>query len=147
VFPYRKLKAANVIGTLTALSLATTGRHKLFTFVSSTSAMDTEHYVQLSDSVIGSGGLGVPENDNLEGSRTGLRTGYGQTKWVCEKLIMEAGKRGLKAHIIRPGYVVGHSKTAGEFIFEVALKQLTTFQSRTQTTSSGDWSRDVSSCN
>jgi len=24
---------------------------------------------------------------------------------------MEAGKRGLKAHIVRPGYVVGHSKT------------------------------------
>jgi len=31
---------------------------------------------------------------------------------VCEKFLMEAGKRGLKAHIIRPGYVVGHSKTA-----------------------------------
>ena len=88
--------------------------------------MDTEHYVRLSDRIMGSGGLGVPENDDLEGARTGLRTGYGQTKWVCEKLIMEAGKRGLKAHIIRPGYVVGHSKTAGELIFSISLKPLTT---------------------
>jgi L-2-aminoadipate reductase len=128
VFPYSKLKAANVTGTLTALSLATTGRSKLFTFISSTSAVDTEHYVRLSDKIIGSGGLGVPETDDLEGSRTGLRTGYGQTKWVCERLIMEAGKRGLKAHIIRPGYVVGHSKTAGEFTYGIALKPLTTFQ-------------------
>ena len=87
--------------------------------------MDTEHYVQLSDRIMGSGGLGVPENDDLEGSRTGLRTGYGQTKWVCEKLIMEAGRRGLKAHIVRPGYVVGHSKTAGEFTFDVARKLFT----------------------
>lgn len=86
---------------------------------------------------MGSGGLGVPENDGLEGSRTGLRTGYGQSKWVCEKLLMEAGKRGLKAHIIRPGYVVGHSKTAGGFIYSGALKTLTTIQLPTRTTSSG----------
>jgi L-aminoadipate-semialdehyde dehydrogenase len=43
-----------------------------------------------------------------------LKTGYGQTKWVSEKLLFEAGRRGLKGHILRPGYVVGDSKTAGK---------------------------------
>jgi L-aminoadipate-semialdehyde dehydrogenase len=57
---------------------------------------------------------GVPENDNLEGSKTGLKTGYGQTKWVSEKLLFEAGRRGLRGHILRPGYVVGDSRTGGE---------------------------------
>jgi L-2-aminoadipate reductase len=110
VFPYSKLRGANVIGTLTALELATTIRPKLFTFVSSTSALDTEHYVRLSDTRR----TGVPEDDDLEGARANLRVGYGQSKWVSEKLIMEAGKRGLSGHIVRPGYVLGHSQTAGQ---------------------------------
>ncbi|KAI0702060.1 L-aminoadipate-semialdehyde dehydrogenase large subunit [Cerioporus squamosus] len=107
VYPYEKLRSANVLGTLTAVELASTGKPKLFTFVSSTSAIDTEYYVQLSDS------LGaVPESDDLEGARNSLKTGYGQSKWVSEKLLFEAGKRGLRGHIVRPGYVVGDSQSA-----------------------------------
>ncbi|KAI0646518.1 alpha-aminoadipate reductase Lys1p [Trametes meyenii] len=107
VYPYEKLRSANVLGTLTAIELAAAGKPKLFVFVSSTSAIDTEYYVQLSDSV-----GAVPENDDLEGARTALKTGYGQSKWVSEKLLFEAGRRGLKGHIVRPGYVVGDSATA-----------------------------------
>lgn len=83
-------------------------------FVSSTSALDVEHYVDLGErSANDSSSLsGVSESDDLEGARHGLGTGYGQSKWVSEKLLMEAGKRGLKGHIVRPGYVVGDSKTA-----------------------------------
>lgn len=58
--------------------------------------------------------LGVPEDDDLEGAREGLKSGYGQSKWVSEKLLFEAGRRGLKGHVVRPGYVVGDSKSAGE---------------------------------
>ena len=114
MYPYDKLKAANVTATLTAVTLASTGRPKLLSFVSSTSALDTQHYVELSDSLLNRGLKGVPESDDLEGARLGLKTGYGQTKWVSEKLLMEAGKRGLRGHIVRPGYVVGDSKSAGE---------------------------------
>jgi L-aminoadipate-semialdehyde dehydrogenase len=57
---------------------------------------------------------GIPEDDDLEGAKINLKTGYGQSKWVSEKLLFEAGKRGLNGHIIRPGYVVGDSRTAGE---------------------------------
>ncbi|KAJ7096683.1 alpha-aminoadipate reductase Lys1p [Mycena belliarum] len=114
VYPYDKLRSANVLATLTAIDLASTGKQKLLVFVSSTSAVDSEHYVQLSDSLVGgrSNFRGVPENDDLEGARASLKTGYGQTKWVSEKLLFEAGRRGLRGHIVRPGYVVGDSHTA-----------------------------------
>ncbi|PKY43091.1 large subunit of L-aminoadipate-semialdehyde dehydrogenase [Rhizophagus irregularis] len=111
VFPYSKLKATNVLGTVWALKLASTHHTKPFNFVSSTSVLDTEHYVDLSGSIVERGGQGIYEDDDLEGSRRGLRSGYGQSKWVAEKLIMEASKRGMPATIIRPGYIVGHSKT------------------------------------
>ena len=114
VYSYDKLRAANVSSTLTAIKLASTGRPKLITFVSSTAAIETEHYVRLSDRLVNQGGLGVPEDDDLEGARTGLKTGYGQTKWVSEKLLIEAGRRGLSTCILRPGYVVGDSRSAGE---------------------------------
>ncbi|KAI0251949.1 alpha-aminoadipate reductase Lys1p [Lactifluus subvellereus] len=111
VYPYEKLRSANVLGTLRAIEFACLGKPKRFIFVSSTSAIDTEYYVRLSESLSREGG-GVSEDDPLEGSRTGLKTGYGQSKWVSEKLLFEAGKRGLCGYIIRPGYVVGDAETA-----------------------------------
>lgn len=117
MYPYDKLRSANVLSTLTAIDLVSTGKPKVLVFVSSTSAMDTEHYVRLSESIAQgrSGYGGVPESDDLEGARHELKTGYGQTKWVSEKLLFEAGKRGLRGHIVRPGYVVGDSITAGKW--------------------------------
>ncbi len=138
MFPYAKLRNPNVIATLTALELVSTKKPKLFTFVSSTSAIDTEYYVRLSDAKR----AGVPENDDLEGARSELRVGYGQSKWVSEKLIMEAGRRGLHAHIVRPGYVLGHSQTAGSgFIHGTSPLNLLSVQLQIQMISSGDWSR------
>ncbi|KAE9396455.1 large subunit of L-aminoadipate-semialdehyde dehydrogenase [Gymnopus androsaceus JB14] len=54
-------------------------------------------------------GSGVLETDTLEAARRSLKTGYGQSKWVAEKLLFEVGKRGLSGYIVRPGYVVGES--------------------------------------
>lgn len=96
------------------MELAAAVKPKFFVFVSSTSAIDTPHYVQLSDSLSGDSLGGVSEDDDLEGARQGLKTGYGQSKWVSEKLLFEAGRRGLSGHIVRPGYVVGDSSTAGK---------------------------------
>ncbi|KAF8271296.1 alpha-aminoadipate reductase Lys1p [Lactarius quietus] len=112
VYPYEKLRSANVLGTLRAIEFAHLGKAKRFIFVSSTSAIDTEYYVRLSDSLSLAGEGGVSEDDSLEGSRNGLKTGYGQSKWVSEKLLFEAGKRGLNGYIIRPGYIVGDTGTA-----------------------------------
>lgn len=111
VYPYATLKPANVMGTIDALKLCASGKAKQFAFVSSTSALDKDHYVQESERIIAAGGNGVSEEDDLEGSRVGLGTGYGQSKWTGEYLVKAAGQRGLKSTIIRSGYVLGDSTT------------------------------------
>ncbi|KAK9369236.1 hypothetical protein V1509DRAFT_620127 [Lipomyces kononenkoae] len=109
VYPYSILRGPNVVGTVYAMSLAAEGKAKIFSFVSSTSAIDTEHYVRLSDALTAKGGEGVLEDDDLQGSRSGLANGYGQSKWAAEYVIREAGRRGLTGAIIRPGYVTGET--------------------------------------
>jgi len=81
--------------------------------VSSTSVVDTDYYVVESERIVSEGGEGVSEADDLC-SRTGLGTRYGQSKWVAEYLIREAGKSGLRGSIIRPGCVTGDSKSGGK---------------------------------
>ncbi|MEL6165115.1 MAG: SDR family oxidoreductase, partial [Cyanobacteria bacterium J06628_3] len=41
----------------------------------------------------------------------GLENGYCQSKWVAEKLVMEARERGLPVSIYRLARVTGHSQT------------------------------------
>ena len=112
MYPYSKLRAANVIATMCILDLAATTRPKVVSFVSSTAAIEKSHYVVLGDSIVSKGGLGVPESDSLDNGKTGLKGGYGQTKWVSERLMLEAGRRGLAGSIVRPAYIVGDSKSA-----------------------------------
>ncbi|KAL1959532.1 hypothetical protein VTO42DRAFT_1977 [Malbranchea cinnamomea] len=109
VYPYANLRAANVIGTIDTLKLCASGKPKQYAFVSSTSVLDTDHYVQESEKIIAAGGSGISESDDLQGSAVGLGTGYGQSKWTGEFLVKEAGRRGLKGTIVRPGYVTGDS--------------------------------------
>ncbi|KAF9972244.1 large subunit of alpha-aminoadipate reductase [Actinomortierella ambigua] len=111
VYPYPKMRAANVLSTLQAIKMASTYHTKSFCFVSSTSVLDTQHYGELSDAMADSSSPGVRESDDLEGARYGLRSGYGQSKWVAEKLIMAANANGLPATIVRPGYILGHTQS------------------------------------
>ncbi|EXJ95300.1 L-aminoadipate-semialdehyde dehydrogenase large subunit [Capronia coronata CBS 617.96] len=112
---YEMLKPANVLGTIEALKICAArnsrNKSKLFAFVSSTSVLDHDHYVFESERIIAAGGEGISEDDDLQASRHGLGTGYGQSKWVAEYLTREAGRRGLRGCIVRPGYVLGSSQT------------------------------------
>ncbi|KAJ9609061.1 large subunit of alpha-aminoadipate reductase [Cladophialophora chaetospira] len=108
---YSTLKPPNVLGTIEAMKITAEGKPKLFAFVSSTSVLDHESFVFEAERIIAAGGEGISEDDDLSGSRKGLGTGYGQSKWVAEYLCREAGRRGLRGYIIRPGYVLGSSKT------------------------------------
>ncbi|KAF4976050.1 hypothetical protein FZEAL_7228 [Fusarium zealandicum] len=104
---YEQMMRSNVLSTIDAMKLCNEGKPKLFSFVSSTSTLDTDHYVNLSHEQTATGRGAVLEEDDMQGSRVGLGTGYGQTKWVSEQLIREAGKRGLRGATVRPGYILG----------------------------------------
>jgi len=102
MYPYEKVRNVNVLSTVQCLKMATTHHLKPFYFVSSISVISNEYYLKT--------GAPVMESDDLEVSRTGLDSGYGQSKWVSEKLILKAIARGVPACIIRPGFILGNSK-------------------------------------
>lgn len=111
VLPYSRLRAPNVVSTVTALSLCAVGKPKNFALVSSTATLDTQYYYDLSTKLLKEGKAGIPETDSLEGSRKGLGSGYGQSKWAAEYLVRQAGARGLAGCVVRPGYVTGDPTT------------------------------------
>lgn len=81
---YKDLERSNVLSTLDALRLCNHGKPKLFSFISSTSVLDTDHYIKLSHEQTSTGQGAVMEADDMMGSRSGLGTGYGQSKWVSD---------------------------------------------------------------
>ncbi|KAI0122333.1 large subunit of L-aminoadipate-semialdehyde dehydrogenase [Daldinia grandis] len=108
---YQDMMASNVLSTIDAMKLCNEGKAKVFCFVSSTSVLDTDYYIKLSEEQTRTGEGSIMESDDMNGSRTGLGTGYGQTKWVSEQLVREAGRRGLQGSVIRPGYILGDYQT------------------------------------
>lgn len=103
IHTYTSLKASNTLSTLSLLDLCSRGKTKYMTLVSSTAVLDTDYYASLTTPIL--------ESDTLDGSRKGLSTGYAQTKYVSEYLVREAGRRGLRGSIIRPGYITGNPTT------------------------------------
>ncbi len=99
VYPYHAHKASNVLGTQEVLRLASRIRLKPVHFVSTLSIL---YSGDANDGRI------IRENINLDevGAPFG---GYAQSKWVAEKLVKQAGERGIPYAIYRPGLVSGHS--------------------------------------
>ncbi|CCG80587.1 putative Hybrid NRPS/PKS enzyme [Taphrina deformans PYCC 5710] len=103
VYPYAALRSANVEGTREILRLASIGGA-------------TVHYVS-SNGVLppatSRNGQGWPEDAMLyvDVVPDKIPDGYGQTKWVAEQLVYEAGRRGLPVKIHRAGTISGHSAT------------------------------------
>ena len=101
VYPYSAHKASNVLGTQEILRLASRGRLKPVHHVSTLSILHNGDHDD---------GRVYCETDDLD--QTGAPFGgYAQSKWVAEKLVMEAGARGIPYAIYRPGLVSGHSRT------------------------------------
>ncbi|KAL5344009.1 hypothetical protein BJX70DRAFT_6295 [Aspergillus crustosus] len=100
VYPYAALRAANVGGTREVLRLAAQGDA-------------TVQYVSTNGVLPPSGEKGWSEDTMLDVDDvpTKLLDGYGQTKWVAEQLVLEAGRRGLPVKVHRAGTISGHSQT------------------------------------
>ena len=101
VYPYQAHKASNVLGTQEVLRLASQIKLKPVHFVSTLSIMYSGG---------GNDGRIFRENEDLDqvGAPFG---GYAQSKWVAEKLVEQAGSRGIPYAIYRLGLVSGHSAT------------------------------------
>jgi len=98
IYPYEALKPANVGGTREVLRLACRGEAKPLHHVSTNGIFPP--------------GEGVCREDaDLNALADAREDGYGQSKWVAEKLVWEAAKRGLRVCVYRPGNVSGHSVT------------------------------------
>jgi amino acid adenylation domain-containing protein/thioester reductase-like protein len=99
VYPYHAHKASNVLGTQEVLRLASRVKLKPVHFVSTLSIL---YSGDANDGRI------IREDVSLDevGAPFG---GYAQSKWVAEKLVKQAGERGIPYAIYRPGLVSGHS--------------------------------------
>ncbi|KAI9207350.1 male sterility protein-domain-containing protein [Polychytrium aggregatum] len=97
LFDYDRLRGPNVLGTTTALRLATTHHLKPL------------HYI----STIGTIPMAKKADKPLEEkiySAWNISGGYSQTKWVSEQLVNKARSRGVPVTIIRPAGIVGDSQ-------------------------------------
>ncbi|HYF62255.1 MAG TPA: thioester reductase domain-containing protein, partial [Herpetosiphonaceae bacterium] len=97
VYPYAALKAANVGGTAEILRVAGQGRVKPLHFISTLAVAEAAS----------AGAAAVAEDTGLPALDSD--SGYVQSKWVAERLVMQARERGLHAWIYRPDRIAGHS--------------------------------------
>jgi len=98
IYPYSALEAANVGGTREVLRLACHEGAKPVHHVSTNGIFPPE--------------AGLCEEDaDLDALERAREDGYGQSKWVAEKLVREAAGRGLPVCVYRPGNVSGHSES------------------------------------
>jgi amino acid adenylation domain-containing protein/thioester reductase-like protein len=98
IYPYQPLAPANVGGTREVLRLACRG------------GATPVHHVS-TNGIFPSGTGECREDADLDALADGLDNGYGQSKWVAERLVREARARGLPVTVYRPGNVSGHSQT------------------------------------
>jgi amino acid adenylation domain-containing protein/thioester reductase-like protein len=98
VYPYSALKAANVGGTQQVLKLACDTRLKAVHHISTIDTLLATHTPRP-----------FLENDAPLHSAVGVPSGYTGSKWVAEKVLNEARRRGIPVTVFRPGLILGHS--------------------------------------
>lgn len=101
IYPYTSLRPCNVWGTQEILRLASQVKPIPLTFISTLDVFQSRTYL---DREI------VLENDPLQ-YIVDMDRGYALSKWVAEKLILEAKVRGIPVTVYRPEMISGQSKT------------------------------------
>ena len=99
IAPFAELEEANVSGTIEILRFTSTLTQKRLTYISTLSVF------------FGAGnklhrGMEVPVT-NLQ---SGIVTGYAQSKWVSEQLVLEYARLGGQALVLRPGRLLGSTR-------------------------------------
>ncbi|PMD42281.1 nonribosomal peptide synthetase 10 [Hyaloscypha variabilis F] len=107
VYPYAALRDANVGGTREILRLAGESGATL-QYVSSNGVLPPSKDAWPESAMIAV--EDVPEK---------LVDGYGQTKYVAEELVHEAGRRGMPVRILRAGTISGHSTSGSTNTYDL----------------------------
>ncbi|EXJ57541.1 hypothetical protein A1O7_07889 [Cladophialophora yegresii CBS 114405] len=107
VYPYAALRDANVGGTREMLRLAARAGATV-QYISTNGVLPPSQYGWREEAMLEVDA--VPEK---------LADGYGQTKWVAEKLVQEAGRRGIPVKIHRLGTISGHSATGASNVSDL----------------------------
>ncbi|KAE8454582.1 hypothetical protein EG329_000205 [Mollisiaceae sp. DMI_Dod_QoI] len=107
VYPYAALRDANVGGTREILRLTSQSGATL-------------HYIS-TNGVLPSSKDAWPESSMLavDDVPDKLVDGYGQTKYVAEQLVYEAGRRGMPVRILRAGTISGHSTSGSTNTYDL----------------------------
>ena len=100
-FPYARLKATNVTGTVEVLRLAGAVQTKPVHFLSSMVVFFTDAHTN--DELL--------RESDAPRVHTSLKGGYGKSKWVADRLVAAAQQRGLPASIYRPVRTMGSAST------------------------------------
>ncbi|MGW7081638.1 non-ribosomal peptide synthetase [Streptomyces sp. NPDC054866] len=100
VYPYSALKAPNVGGTQQVLELACTTRLKAVHHVSTIDTLLATHTPRP-----------FLEDDTPLRSAVNVPAGYTGSKWVAEKVVDVARRRGIPVTVFRPGLILGHTRT------------------------------------
>ncbi|VWD61776.1 Non-ribosomal peptide synthase [Burkholderia lata] len=95
VYPYATLKQVNVLATQDIIRLASLHRVTPIHYVSTVGTLD--RYSDALPEV-----LAVPFHEHLT-------SGYEQSKWVAEQLLVQAHARGVPVTVYRPARIVGHA--------------------------------------
>ncbi|MGB3533231.1 MAG: amino acid adenylation domain-containing protein [Microcoleaceae cyanobacterium] len=101
LYPYSVLEATNVIGTQEVLRLASQTKIKPVHFISTVDVFASDKELRIST---------VGEQDTI-GLGQQLYSGYAQSKYVAEHLVMSAHQRGIPVAIYRPSNITAASKT------------------------------------
>jgi amino acid adenylation domain-containing protein/thioester reductase-like protein len=100
VYPYSILKTANVIGTQEVIRLASKTKIKPIHFVSTVDVFaSSEHEF-----------LRTIYSNTCPGPISKLYSGYAQSKYTAEQIILTANTRGVPCSIYRPSNIVGDIK-------------------------------------
>ena len=99
IAPFAELEEANVTGTIEILRFASTFTQKRLTYISTLSVFF---------------GAGNKLQCGMEGPVKDLHsdivTGYAQSKWVSEQLVLEFARLGGHALVLRPGRLLGSTR-------------------------------------